>query len=197
MATATLKRKAPISKTPEPGTLASVNVSARDANFTLKVDTAALFKPYARSDETIMLLSAAGSHTSIKSLRAALSGGYSKIRLSDCEFPGWRHDRDRTGYSFYAHRLGSFSWQLLAISKSAGFMPVYNDSALYRELRSDKYTTPILQAWMPSLGRLLTEAELLFPLHCYNCNAAYLTCPPDSLDEIVSNGLRDGILEIA
>src|ERR1700745_1230628 len=132
-----------------------LTVVTKNSSWRVLMDSLALW-----GDE-IMLLSVAGPETSIKAINACLVSKVSvrfdsevQIRKGrSLENPGWERCcpsmvRHPTGYETYKSRLGYNMWHLLALSKAEGFMPCLSETALHQTLRSPRYSTPYLRAWI-------------------------------------------------
>ena len=165
-----------------------------------------------------MLLSVAGPETSIKAINACLVSKVSvrfdsevQIRKArSLDGPGWESCcpsmvRHPAGYETYKSRLGYNMWHLLALSKADGFMPCMSETALHQTLRSPRFSTPYLRAWVPWLAQqMITGADrlasdpvkLLHLLDGFQTSAALLQATTDDLDQLVTMGIFDGILTI-
>jgi hypothetical protein len=158
----------------------------------------------------IMLLSVAGPETAIKAVNACLVSNQSARFEADVPLRTFRTfessegeerycptlARSPEGYDTYKSRLGYNTWHLLALSKRDGFMPCVSETALDRQLRSPRFSTPLLRSWAPWLARKLGEAKHLLLLDGFQTRAALLQAGTPELDELVSCGLRDGHLSI-
>jgi hypothetical protein len=114
-----------------------------------------------------------------------------------CSPAAQRHRPHTTGgRETYKSRLGYNTWHLLALSKRPGFMPCLSETALIRELRAARFSTPLLRPWVPWLASLLAQDNLLLLLDGFQTQTALLNVGTPELDELVSCGLRDGYLSI-
>jgi hypothetical protein len=91
---------------------------------------------------------------------------------------------------------GYNTWHLLALSKRPGFMPCLNETALIRELRSARFSTPLLRPRVSWLASRLAHDNRLLLLDGFQTQTALLNVGTPELDELVSCGLRDGYLSI-
>jgi hypothetical protein len=100
------------------------------------------------------------------------------------------------GYACYRQHLGYDTWHLVAISKHKRLLLDGSDEALWRILRGEQYTTPLLRHWMPELRRALGEAGLLKELTTVGlARPAHLVLVEDpGLDQLVSSGIQTGRL---
>lgn len=95
------------------------------------------------------------------------------------------------GFDIRKAKLAFDTWHMVAVSKDPKFLLHTTDEALWRILRSDKFTTPLLKHWTPALRQRLVQMELLRKLDFFgNCNPSYLFATDDSLDKVVSEGVR-------
>ena len=161
--------------------------------------------------DEILMLSVAGPETSIKAVNACLQSNVAarfefdkdikKNRTFDGE--GWTGhcpsmSRQKDGYDCYKHRLGYNMWHLLALSKVDGFMPCLSETALDQVLRSPRFSTPYLKAWVPWLARQLNDCDQPFLklLDGFQTSAALLKATTDDLDRLITMGVCDGSLTI-
>jgi hypothetical protein len=82
------------------------------------------------------------------------------------------------------------------VSKKIGLLPSVDEQRVWQELRSDRYTTPILRQWIPFIIDRLTEVGRLRRLGGFGHNAGLLTASCIDLDNIVSRGLKYKQLQI-
>ena len=76
------------------------------------------------------------------------------------------------------------------------FMPVLSEATVWQLLRSNRFTTPLLQEWMPWLFQKLKEKKLVTELQQFGCQTGLLTADTDALDKLVSGGVRSNQLKI-
>ena len=75
-------------------------------------------------------------------------------------------------------------------------MKIVSDETIWQELTDTRFTTPILREWVPYIAREMRSREILEEAHCFNCNCGYMSATTQSLDEIVSEGLKAGEIHI-
>lgn len=154
----------------------------------------------AADDDTreVLLVSAIGAHSSIKALKANLAlKTWIVLRADAKPFRSFQtFARSRHGYDFKQHRLGYNTWQLLAVSKIDGLIPKLSSAALWQQLTSERFTTPLLRAWAPDLMQALQLTQDLKPLKCFQCKAALLKATTVELDRIVESGIQRKVLGI-
>ncbi len=164
-------------------------VSPGAAEFNLPADALAA-EP---GNHTLLLASVVGASSQVQSFAAMLQ---SNVRASFAL--GYKHiPKFDGGYDCHKHKLGYGTWHLLAIARRPGLMLDASDAALWRELRSERYTTPVLKSWLPYLRTKLTAAELLTTPEQKGCNLCLLEAETAELDGIVSEGVKCGELLIA
>jgi hypothetical protein len=149
----------------------------------------------------MLLLSVVGPETSVKALTAGLRcsnkdqqrveysayvGNVSESVLSRCP----------EGYRIYRTKLDYGLWHVLCLAKREGFLPVLTDEALWQYLQSDQFTTPLLREWIPWLRQRITEREVLVELSQSGCQAGLVSADSGTLDELVSEGIKEGHLAI-
>lgn len=179
-------------------TLPTLHISAEERSFSLRCDAMAV------DGYALMVASAAGPHTSVQAVSAALQSGARlsfSVRGSDAiqtngegsgylwKFPG--------GYNVYRHKLGFDTWHMLALAKSPELLTTVSEEAVWQALRKDRYTTPLLRGWLPYVTTELIASGLLKRLKAFGCEAAMLTASVEELDGIVSMGIRGGELRFA
>jgi hypothetical protein len=149
------------------------------------------------SDGRVMVLSCHGPQQTLRGLAAVLTSD-AKIRLEhydedDCVT---QLTKDGCGYRTYKHLLCPGLWQFLWVSKDPRLLVAGKD-ALAQALMTDPFTTPLLPEWVPQIRTEMEERSLLSALCGDTDGPAYLTASTEDLDEIVSDGLRNGKLCIA
>jgi hypothetical protein len=119
----------------------------------------------------------------------------------------------RAGYEVYRHPLGFGSRHYLFVSRNPAFLLVASDEALWRELKSERFTTPLLRDWMPYIRRELERRHLIVECHAYPYEAVgegklgvpgldlplsccCLCATSKDIDTIVVEGLKTGAIEI-
>ena len=152
-------------------------------------------------EKEILLLSVAGAETAVKALTAGLrSSGRDQQRLAYTVRLGGVNDAHLTkcpdGYRVYRTRLDYGLWQVLLLAKRDGFLPVVTGETLWRHLQGNRFTTPLVREWVPWLSRAMTEKGAIVPLTQAGCEAGLVLADTDTLDELVSEGLRDKHLAI-
>ena len=162
------------------------------ANFKLRCNA------YAVSDETVLMVSAAGDESSTKALAASLQSpdmplafGFAFDEAPSC----YRKKRSQHGYKAYRTKLPNGQWNVLLVTKDPHFMPVYDDVAVWEWLRGPAYTTPVVQAWLPFLQEKIA-AHHLADMTAVGCHPALLQLSDEQLDAIVSQGLIDGAIKV-
>lgn len=152
----------------------------------------------------LLLLSVIGETHNIKRMRAILVGGAKAqiqaagIRVKQASAPSWdsgvqpgRLSVSTDGYQVYTHKLGFGLAHALFLSRTTGFMKVTSGDALWLELKSKRFTTPVLKEWVPHIEKKLRDQDLLEEAHCFGCQCAMLSAMTKHLDEIVQEGLKN------
>jgi hypothetical protein len=192
--------------------LGAVTVRGENTAHKLKCDAIAVDRE-GPGDGRIMLLSAAGSATQVKSLVAALR---SKARVTfhpempprevvyqdgeirhERDFHCWKSRRYDSGYRVYRTRLDGDYWHVLLVADVEGFLPILDEDTLWQELRDVRFTTPLLREWVPWLMERMRAERLLVPLEQAGCKAGWLRATTEQLDELVSHGVKGGALKLA
>ncbi len=167
----------------------------RRSAFGLRCDAVAL------REKEILLLSVAGPETAVKALTAGLRssgrdqdrfgyavrvGGLDEARLAKCP----------DGYRVYRTRLDYGLWHVLLLARCDGFLPVVTGETLWRHLHGVRFTTPLVREWIPWLSGEMTRRGIISPLTRFGCEAGLVLADSDTLDELVSEGLRTGHLSV-
>jgi hypothetical protein len=150
----------------------------------------------------ILLLSVVGPETSVKALTAGLrSSAKDQGRVEYSAHVGSVHgsslSRCSDGYRVYRTKLDYGLWHVLCLSNRGGFLPVLTDEALWQHLQSDQFTTPLLREWIPWLKRKMKEQEVLVELNQHGCQSGLVLVEDQTLDDLVSKGIKEGQLAIA
>ena len=147
---------------------------------------------------TVHALSCAGDHTAIRFLHAAMrdKGQRVSFKFSDRELFGWGSFTVTTSYEVRISHLGYDCWHLLAVDDGNQFLLHDDEETLWAMLRSERFTTPIIRSWMPKVSIALRNLDLLTKLTSFGCDAAMLTANTESLDRVVSEGLKRRVLRI-
>jgi hypothetical protein len=126
--------------------------------------------------------------------------------------PGYMHSSPQ-GYEIYRHPLGFGSRHYLFVSRNPSFLLVASDEALYRELKSERFTTPLIREWIPYIRKQLATKHMIDECRCYPwepcpeeacpipgysapLSSVYLCATTKNIDEIVVEGLKNGDIEI-
>ena len=146
-----------------------------------------------------MLCSVIGPGTSLKALHATLACKATTALAPDV--PGeanmYRLIHDSAGYDRHLSKIAYGTHQMMLVSRCQGFLPEMSAASLWRVISGERFTTPLLRAWLPWIERELLDRELLLPLRCFNCKCGWLKATSDDLDGIVGEGLRTNKLVIA
>lgn len=186
---------------PEPlGTLTVTVGKVRDVQTVTRLRVGSL-----AADKTghIYLLGVVAHLDTIKGLRACLNADVTAffelkgVAVTD----GIETHRARglqrldAGYSVHVAHLGHGQHHALFQTRDPSFLNVVSDESLFRALKGETYTTPILRSWIPYVRQRLEALGLLAPLWCLDCRCARLTATTADLDAIVSDGAKHDILK--
>jgi hypothetical protein len=146
-----------------------------------------------RSTGQLLLASVAGPSSSVKALSAILHTKCAvKMRCGHnvlTRYPG--------GYICHKARLGCDTWHLLAIADCPELLLDDSDETLWRLLHSERFTTPLLRAWLPYIRESLKNRELLTEPASFGCKVVLVQADSAALDDIVSWGLKGRQIAIA
>lgn len=157
----------------------------------------------------LLMVSIVAADQTIKQVRAILAPGQTKVvataagakikRPGEKDYylqqPGRLFLTDE-GYFCYKHKLGYGMAHAIFLTKMHGFMKVVTEESLWRELNQTRFTTPILREWMPFIEEQLRLSTHLTNARVLNCACGVLTATTKKIDDIVSEGLQQGLIEI-
>lgn len=144
----------------------------------------------------LLLASVCGPESAVKAFTAALHGT-AKVQIeSRVGGKPVYAERWPRGYKVYRAALGFSTWHALAVAKMDGLILALSEETLWRELRTDRYTTPILRQWVPWLMERLLETGGLVKPEQAGCECGYLAADTEDLDKLVSEGLRSKALKL-
>lgn len=104
---------------------------------------------------------------------------------------------DDGGYETYMHRLDYGMVHCVFVTRNANFIQHLSPESLWLRLNSDLFSTPLIQEWMTYLAQELIARNHLRECRCYRANCGVLDIKNDGqLDEIVSDGIRNGKIHI-
>ncbi len=164
------------------------------------------FDQVAISRGELMLLSVVASSGEIKALRAALSMNLkAAMKFSDAQFT-LKELKDGSDYRVSSGQVFSYSGKYLTMSHKLGLGTLHGlfvarkpgllfdegETALWQELKDERFTTPLLRSWMPFVRQELIMRDRLTACKCFGCSCLILECTSENLDEIVSHGLENG-----
>lgn len=152
-------------------------------------------------EDEVLLLSVAGPETSLKALTAGLrSSGQDQKRIEYAARVGGINSKRLTkcpaGYRVYRTKLDYGLWHVLCLAQREGFVPVLTEESVWQLLQKAPFTTPLLREWMPWLFREMMDRESIVELTQHGCRAGLLLADNDTLDALVSEGIRAGRLGI-
>ena len=159
------------------------------SRFKLRCDAIALH------EKEILLLSVVGSETAVKALTAGLrSSGRDQKRIEYTVHLGTVNETNLTkcpdGYRVYRTKMEYGLWHILCLAKREGFLPVVSDESVWQLLQSHRFTTPLIREWVPWLCKEMTKKGIIAPLTQGGCQAGLMLADNDTLDGLVSEGLR-------
>jgi hypothetical protein len=101
-----------------------------------------------------------------------------------------------TGYATEVHRLSYGLAHALFKARTPGLLVSLAEEALWQELNTTRFTTPLLREWMPWLTNQLLDHGLLVEADCHRCRCGVLPATTADLDAVVSRGLQEGHITI-
>src|SRR5262249_7791816 len=102
------------------------------------------------------------------------------------------------GYRCMFHKLEFGNVHLLAVAKIPSLLCPMTEDALWRMLTTspDRGRSPMLRHWMPWIYGQLENDYKLRKAYCYGCQVATMTADTSEVDEIISRGVRSGVLRM-
>ena len=160
-----------------------------------------LRRRYGQEFPGLLLLSATGPDTSVKSVRATLYQPDVDAEFSLENETTERMLKARTTsdgkpvtYTAALARLATGVIHLVALARIPGLMPNMSDDHLWAELTGSRYTTPLLRAWIPRIKETMVNGGGIVVASGFNATVGVLKTEPEALDEIVSQGVREHAL---
>jgi len=164
----------------------------------------ARFDKVAVQQNRLMLISLVAYSQDVKAIRAGLAAGLNvPMRLREITLT--KDDESIApndvwpsghGYRVDAHRLGFGMLHAIFTCRQPGFLLDDGDDALWQELKQERFTTPLLRAWLPYIRGELVIRNLLDCCDTLDCTCCILTALSADLDSIVESGLKNGLIHI-
>jgi hypothetical protein len=140
-----------------------------------------------------MALSCVGPAQQVKALRAGLNTEFDEpFEVGDY----LKLFADKAKYNYAAIRLAPDLLHCIYVCRMQGLLLNDSDAALWKELKHERYRTPLLRSWMPFLRTELEMAGCLQRCDSIGCNVWLLSATTAQLDEIVVEGVKRGHLKI-
>lgn len=168
-----------------------------------------------RHDDILYMIDVVCSPMEWRAVHACLTTGVTaKFKFRGCgnDLGSWRtFERDKTyGYRTYHERFtvdGSRSnskIHYIAVSNNPGFLPQVDPISMAYKLASPMFSTPFLSPvmhgqeyddWVPYIMDEAIKHEMLTYMECFNCVSGFVHARENIFQEIVSRGVRTGILK--
>lgn len=153
-------------------------------------------------EKEILLLSVIGAETGVKALAAGLrSSDRDQKRLVYSVQVGGVKQADLTkcpaGYRIHRTKMEYGMWHVLCLAKRDGFMPIVTDETVWQLLQSNRFTTPLLREWVPWLQQEMRKRKVIVELTQTGCQAGLMLADNETLDAMVSKGIKKRQLTIA
>lgn len=100
------------------------------------------------------------------------------------------------GYDLHHCKLGINCEHALLITRNPSFLKVNSPEELWRVLTSPRYTTPLLEEWLPYLRSAMIKNGYLLEVLAHRCDCGFLRMSNHELDQIVITGLEKGEITI-
>jgi len=168
-----------------------IGVHTEDSRLTLRCDRAVWAGP--NYGEALLMASCVGSSSSVKALTALVQSG--KARGLLLATASMRTVEE--GYNIAKAKLGRFdAVHAVIVAKYPGLFFGDMQSGVRNYILSDAIDTPVLDAWMPHIVKELLVRDMVFQPKCYGISAWICRFESNVIDDIVSTGLRNGIIKI-
>jgi hypothetical protein len=164
----------------------------------------AKFDRVALHQNRLLFISLVAFSPDVKAFRAGLAAGLeTPMRITNVTLTNGDESIEpgnawpsTAGYRVDSHRLGFGSVHAIFTCRQPGFLLDGSDDALWRELKDDRFTTPLLRSWIPRIRKELETENLLVRCDTFDCNCCVLTATSADLDSIVESGLKNGSISI-
>ncbi len=100
------------------------------------------------------------------------------------------------GYEIHRCKLGFNLEHVLLITKNPAFLMINSPEALWRVLTGERYTTPVLECWLPYLRDTMIKLGYLEDAYAHGCRCGMLSMSRTQLDLLVVDGLTKGLITI-
>lgn len=172
---------------------------AREYGGTIKMN-----RRHGRECPGLLLLSATGPDTAVKSLRATL---YQPDVEAEFLLQGEETSEQMVKarvffggkpvvYQAALTKLAPGVIHMVALAKIPGLMPNMSDEHLWGELSGTRYTTPLLRSWIPWLKQAMAQEGKIIEGQGLASSVGVMKIEPDDLDALVSLGVKDGHLHM-
>lgn len=151
----------------------------------------------------LLLLSATGPDTAVKSLRATLYqpdveagfqlGGDTPQEMLKARIA---FDGKLVTYNAAVAKLAPGVIHLVALARIPGLMPNLSDDHLWTELSGPRYTTPLLRPWTAWLKEAMAKGGGIVVAQGFSATVGVLKTEPDELDALVASGVKEGHLRM-
>jgi hypothetical protein len=162
-----------------------------------------LRRRYGQDFPGLLLLSATGPDTSVKSVRATLYQPDVEAEFvleSDTMERMLKarsmYDGKPVSYTAALTKLASGVIHLVALARIPGLMPNMSDDHLWAELTGPRYTTPLLRAWIPWLKATMAQGGGIVVANGFSATVGVLKTEPEELDALVTLGVKEGYLRM-
>jgi hypothetical protein len=166
--------------------------------------TVKVHRRYSEDYPGLLLLSATGPDTAVKSVRATLyqpdvaagfvlESGNTPQQMLRARLI---FDGKPVTYAAAVTKLAPGVIHLVALAKIPGLMPNMSDDHLWGELISPRYTTPLLRPWVPWLKEAMAAGGSIVLADGIASSVGVLKAEPDELDTLVTDGVKAGHLKM-
>jgi hypothetical protein len=166
--------------------------------------TVKVHRRHSRDYPGLLLLSATGADTAVKSVRATLyqPDVEAEVLLGDGDTnqrmlkARMAFDGKPVTYSAALAKLAPGVIHLVALARIPGLMPNISDDHLWAELSGPRYTTPLLRPWTAWLKEAMASSGSIVVAEGFASSVGVLKTEPDELDALVASGVKEGHLRM-
>lgn len=188
----------PLEQPPEFG---QITFKGEQSEYTVPYDRIALI------GTTLGYVSIIAEPNKIKAIRAILyhKNGHASLGYGDClpvdPVDSYAHN-DRSvsfnqehKWASYVHKMDYGQVHAVFITRDPSFLVHMTPESVWEQLRSKRFTTPLLEQWLPWITRKLIEHRGLQACRCFRMQSGHLHIRDNGqLEDLVSEGLASGDL---
>ena len=165
--------------------------------------TVKVHRRHSRDYPGLLMLSATGPDTAVKSVRATLYQPDVEAEFLLYGDTAQQMVKARTAfdgkpvtYSAAVAKLAPGVIHMVALARIPGLMPNMSDDHLWAELSGPRYTTPLLRPWTAWLKEAMAAGGGIVVANSFSATVGVLKTESDELDTLVASGVKEGHLRM-